>query len=232
MGISITRSPLSSLSGLILTRPVPRHFRYSFPSFPSSNLRGCPNGHQWLEAARKLKYLKATNTIFDEIVSRQIQLPSQVEQSSDELQVSDDENGESWDLSSKFATSPNGSLPEPPETPSVAQTTDEFHLLDEMPESSVVEECKIDDAVKMDKKSKKSLKPGGEQGWAVEREKEINTKKILRVYDSVVVVDNVTKAREVVGMLTTKYRDLIHACDTEASTRESITFMFLSCLLF
>jgi hypothetical protein len=35
------------------------------------------------------------------------------------------------------------------------------------------------------------------------------------LYDSVLVVDNVTIAKEVVGMLTNKYRHLVHACDTE-----------------
>jgi hypothetical protein len=35
------------------------------------------------------------------------------------------------------------------------------------------------------------------------------------IYDSVLVVDNVTIAKEVVQMLTNKYRHLVHACDTE-----------------
>jgi hypothetical protein len=35
------------------------------------------------------------------------------------------------------------------------------------------------------------------------------------IYDSVLLVDNITIAKEVVGMLTNKYRHLVHACDTE-----------------
>lgn len=35
------------------------------------------------------------------------------------------------------------------------------------------------------------------------------------IYGSVLVVDNITVAKEVVGMLTNKYRHLVHACDTE-----------------
>lgn len=37
------------------------------------------------------------------------------------------------------------------------------------------------------------------------------------VYDSVLVVDSVSAAKEVVSMLTTKYRNLVHACDTEVA---------------
>ncbi|XP_050941666.1 DNA polymerase I B, chloroplastic/mitochondrial-like [Cucumis melo] len=37
------------------------------------------------------------------------------------------------------------------------------------------------------------------------------------VYDSVLVVDSVSAATEVVSMLTTKYRNLVHACDTEVA---------------
>lgn len=38
-----------------------------------------------------------------------------------------------------------------------------------------------------------------------------------RIYDEVLVVDNISTAKEVVGLLTTKYRDLVHACDTEVA---------------
>lgn len=37
------------------------------------------------------------------------------------------------------------------------------------------------------------------------------------IYDSVLLVDNITIAKEVVGMLTNKYRHLVHACDTEVA---------------
>ncbi|XP_023536872.1 DNA polymerase I B, chloroplastic/mitochondrial-like [Cucurbita pepo subsp. pepo] len=37
------------------------------------------------------------------------------------------------------------------------------------------------------------------------------------VYDSVLVVDSIHAAREIVSMLTMKYRNLVHACDTEVA---------------
>ncbi|XP_042948696.1 DNA polymerase I B, chloroplastic/mitochondrial-like isoform X2 [Carya illinoinensis] len=37
------------------------------------------------------------------------------------------------------------------------------------------------------------------------------------IYDSVLIVDDATVAKEVVGMLTNKYRHLVHACDTEVA---------------
>ncbi|XP_022932172.1 DNA polymerase I A, chloroplastic/mitochondrial-like [Cucurbita moschata] len=37
------------------------------------------------------------------------------------------------------------------------------------------------------------------------------------VYESVLVVDGVSAAKEVVSMLTTKYKNLVHACDTEVA---------------
>lgn len=40
--------------------------------------------------------------------------------------------------------------------------------------------------------------------------------KLLRIYDEVLVVDDISTAKIVVQLLTTKYRHLIHACDTEA----------------
>ncbi|KAE8680208.1 DNA polymerase I B [Hibiscus syriacus] len=42
-------------------------------------------------------------------------------------------------------------------------------------------------------------------------------KQLSRIYEQVLVVDNITAAKEVVLMLTTKYRHLVHACDTEVS---------------
>ncbi|KAE8725498.1 DNA polymerase I A [Hibiscus syriacus] len=42
-------------------------------------------------------------------------------------------------------------------------------------------------------------------------------KQLARIYDQVLVVDNISAAKEVVLMLTTKYRHLVHACDTEVS---------------
>lgn len=40
--------------------------------------------------------------------------------------------------------------------------------------------------------------------------------RLIRVYDKVLVVDTIPAAREVVRLLTTQYKDLVHACDTEA----------------
>lgn len=39
--------------------------------------------------------------------------------------------------------------------------------------------------------------------------------KLNSIYESVLVVDNITVAKEVVGKLTNKYKHLVHACDTE-----------------
>lgn len=44
-----------------------------------------------------------------------------------------------------------------------------------------------------------------------------NQLKLTRIYDKVVVVDNILTAKKVVQMLITKYRNFIHACDTEVS---------------
>lgn len=40
--------------------------------------------------------------------------------------------------------------------------------------------------------------------------------KLNRIYDKVLVVDNVAAAKEIVEKLTNQYRHLVHACDTEA----------------
>ncbi|KAM4092479.1 hypothetical protein ACB094_06G042700 [Castanea mollissima] len=45
-------------------------------------------------------------------------------------------------------------------------------------------------------------------------------KRLTSIYDSVLCVDNITIAKEVVGMLTNKYRHLVHACDTEVAKIE------------
>ncbi|XP_059664759.1 DNA polymerase I B, chloroplastic/mitochondrial-like isoform X2 [Cornus florida] len=42
-------------------------------------------------------------------------------------------------------------------------------------------------------------------------------KKLNRIYDKVIVVDNISIAKEVVGLLTNQYRHLVHACDTEVA---------------
>ncbi|OVA11500.1 DNA-directed DNA polymerase [Macleaya cordata] len=41
--------------------------------------------------------------------------------------------------------------------------------------------------------------------------------KLSRIYDKVLVVDSVSAAKKIVEVLTTKYRHLVHACDTEVS---------------
>ena len=40
-------------------------------------------------------------------------------------------------------------------------------------------------------------------------------KEVAAIYDKVLVVDNIESARTVVQLLTTKYKNFIHACDTE-----------------
>ena len=47
--------------------------------------------------------------------------------------------------------------------------------------------------------------------------KVVDQKQLARVYDKVIVVDNVSTARRVAQLLTTKYKNFIHACDTEVS---------------
>ncbi|KAH6835517.1 polymerase gamma 1 [Perilla frutescens var. hirtella] len=42
-------------------------------------------------------------------------------------------------------------------------------------------------------------------------------KRLSQVYDKVLVVDSIPAAREVVRLLTTQYKDLVHACDTEVA---------------
>nr|XP_018687029.1 PREDICTED: DNA polymerase I A, chloroplastic-like [Musa acuminata subsp. malaccensis] len=45
--------------------------------------------------------------------------------------------------------------------------------------------------------------------------KVVDQKQLARVYDKVIVVDNVSTARRVAKLLMTKYKNFIHACDTE-----------------
>ncbi|XP_064981508.1 DNA polymerase I A, chloroplastic-like isoform X1 [Musa acuminata AAA Group] len=47
--------------------------------------------------------------------------------------------------------------------------------------------------------------------------KVVDQKQLARVYDKVIVVDNVSTARRVAQLLTTKYKNFIHACDTEVA---------------
>ncbi|XP_043689413.1 DNA polymerase I A, chloroplastic/mitochondrial [Telopea speciosissima] len=42
-------------------------------------------------------------------------------------------------------------------------------------------------------------------------------KRLERIYDKVLVVDNISVARDIVGKLTTQYKNLVHACDTEVA---------------
>lgn len=42
-------------------------------------------------------------------------------------------------------------------------------------------------------------------------------KNLARIYDEILVVDNVSSAKKVVELLTTRYRNLVHACDTEVA---------------
>ncbi|XP_077253959.1 DNA polymerase I A, chloroplastic/mitochondrial-like [Tasmannia lanceolata] len=41
--------------------------------------------------------------------------------------------------------------------------------------------------------------------------------RLIRIYDRVLVVDNITVAKRVVEKLTKQYKDLVHACDTEVA---------------
>lgn len=61
------------------------------------------------------------------------------------------------------------------------------------------------------------------------KEKMSEKEKLVRIYDKVLVVDNVAKAREVVAMITTKYKDLVYACDTEVNACCSYHLSFWFC---
>jgi hypothetical protein len=52
---------------------------------------------------------------------------------------------------------------------------------------------------------------------SVEKKPKDAKERLRRVYSEVLVVDNIDEAKRVVLLLTTKYRDFIHGCDTEAS---------------
>lgn len=56
---------------------------------------------------------------------------------------------------------------------------------------------------------------------------EMHQKRLARIYDKVLVVEDLKTARKVVNMLTTKYRELLYACDTEASHKWFILCCFL-----
>lgn len=54
-------------------------------------------------------------------------------------------------------------------------------------------------------------------------------KALATVYDKVLVVDNVKSARSVVQLLTSKYKNFIHACDTEVwNENPSLIDFFMS----
>ncbi|CAI9773443.1 unnamed protein product [Fraxinus pennsylvanica] len=56
----------------------------------------------------------------------------------------------------------------------------------------------------------------GTQIEQITRESKNTFERLRTVYDKVLVVDSISAAREVVGLLTNQYRHLVHACDTEA----------------
>ncbi|WOL06423.1 DNA polymerase I A, chloroplastic-like isoform X1 [Canna indica] len=45
----------------------------------------------------------------------------------------------------------------------------------------------------------------------------VNREKLARIYEKVLVVNNISTAKEVVRLLTTTYQNLVHACDTEVA---------------
>ncbi|KAF5205146.1 Dna polymerase i a protein [Thalictrum thalictroides] len=66
-----------------------------------------------------------------------------------------------------------------------------------------------------------SASKGGAKFDGTQKPKAISTghhKNLSRIYDEVVVVNNISDAQKVVGLLTTEYRDLVHACDTEVAS--------------
>lgn len=55
---------------------------------------------------------------------------------------------------------------------------------------------------------------------AKDLQKVVHQEKTTDVYDKVIIVDNVSTAKEVARLLITKYKNLIHACDTEVNYQE------------
>ncbi|CAL9057631.1 unnamed protein product [Musa banksii] len=47
--------------------------------------------------------------------------------------------------------------------------------------------------------------------------KVVNREQLARIYDEVLIVDNISRAKEVVQLLTTEYKHFFHACDTEVA---------------
>lgn len=55
--------------------------------------------------------------------------------------------------------------------------------------------------------------------------------KLNRIYDKVLVVDNIVAAKEIVEKLTNQYRHLVHACDTEACICILVFFFVVCCTM-
>ncbi|XP_010267695.1 PREDICTED: DNA polymerase I A, chloroplastic/mitochondrial [Nelumbo nucifera] len=57
------------------------------------------------------------------------------------------------------------------------------------------------------------IKSGGESDIRMADHRE----RLICIYEKVLVVDSIAVAKEIVGMLTTRYKDFVHACDTEVA---------------
>jgi len=170
-----------------------------------------PEVSVWRREATRLETLKnnlkLATSVSNLIADGQIQFPSSVADRRSELDSSEDGSGFSREFGN-FSTKAHYPM---------TKTAEEVFQPNGVRDAKFPEP-KFDNAGQRGKKG--SVASRG-QGRATSSEPQVSPRemreKLIRIYDKVLVVDNVLKAREVVAMLTTKYRDLIYACDTEVS---------------
>jgi DNA polymerase-1 len=65
----------------------------------------------------------------------------------------------------------------------------------------------------------KKVVPSFPDGTILTSESKSKRKALAGIYDKVLVVDNIDSAKNVVRLLTTKYKSFVHACDTEVFSK-------------
>ena len=65
----------------------------------------------------------------------------------------------------------------------------------------------------------KKVLPSFPDGTALTSESKSKRKALAGIYDKVLVVDSIDSAKNVVQLLTTKYKNFVHACDTEVFSK-------------
>ncbi|XP_020243959.1 DNA polymerase I A, chloroplastic-like isoform X2 [Asparagus officinalis] len=191
IGVSSLSGPVrQSLSGP--TRPVRASFR--FQGFQNYHRPASPSGGGWRGETDRIKFLKLSNSVSENVAHGRI------------LGEFEDGSGYRRD-SSQFGNLTDVSWPK-------AQFS---YIVDTLPKEYYPSEIKENaNVVQSEKRENKCLVNGAKvtkTSSALVDPKE----KLVGIYDKVLVVDNISKAKEVVKLLTTKYRDFIHACDTEVA---------------